>query len=241
MLLTRGDISQNPNKLDNLSRIYGGDSNAKFTQKSGGKENNRDALNNGRLASESNNQRLNDILSEKERQLEEKESEVLDLNDRIRKLESKVSEACLEKGKTGGNFEDEQEIRVMNALILTIETLRSGINKLVFERFVMSVNSADQRKTNSLVLFVTNMNDFVHKEGHQIKHSIDGYYEARNGIKEHLSKQQLPQKMREKLTIALGKLVKYENDFRDKVNKWVEGTLVYTIDQKRLDKAEKNR
>lgn len=47
--------------------------------------------------------------------------------------------------------------------------------------------------------------------------------------------------MREKLTVAVGKLVKYENDFRDKVNKWIEGTLMYTIDQRRLDSAEKNK
>jgi hypothetical protein len=32
-------------RLDNVSRIYPGDSNIKFTQKSGGKENNRDMLN----------------------------------------------------------------------------------------------------------------------------------------------------------------------------------------------------
>lgn len=122
--------------------------------------------------------------------MEEKESEVLGLQDRLRKLESKMSEASLslDKRRAGHNFEGEQEIRVMNSLIQTIDTLRSGLNKLVFERFVISVNHADQRKTNSLVLFVTNMNEFVHKEGPQIKHSIDGYYEARNGLKEHLSK-----------------------------------------------------
>jgi uncharacterized protein YifN (PemK superfamily) len=43
------------------------------------------------------------------------------------------------------------------------------------------------------------------------------------------------------LIIAVGKLVKYDNDFRDKINKWIEGTLVFTIEQKRLDKAEKNK
>jgi hypothetical protein len=47
--------------------------------------------------------------------------------------------------------------------------------------------------------------------------------------------------LREKLIVAVGKLVKYENDSRDKVNKWIEGTLVFTIEQKRLDKAEKNK
>lgn len=48
-------------------------------------------------------------------------------------------------------------------MIQTIGTLRSGINKLVFEKFVISANHADERKQNSLVLFITNMNEFVTK------------------------------------------------------------------------------
>jgi hypothetical protein len=85
------------------------------------------------------------------------------------------------------------------------------------------------------------MNEFVDRDGPQIKHSIDAYYEARQGLKDLLTKQVLPPALREKLTVAVGKLTKYENDFRDKVSKWVEGTLAFTIEQKRLDKAEKNR
>jgi hypothetical protein len=74
-------------------------------------------------------------------------------------------------------------------MIHTLDKLRNGINKLVFERFVISVDHADQRKQNSLLLFITNINEFVNKEGNQIKHSIEAYYEARNGIKEYLARQ----------------------------------------------------
>jgi hypothetical protein len=74
-------------------------------------------------------------------------------------------------------------------MIQTVNKLRTGINKLIFEKFVLSVDHADQRKQNSLLLFMSNMSEFVSKQSNQIKHSIEAYYEARNGIKEYLAKQ----------------------------------------------------
>lgn len=56
----------------------------------------------------------------------------------------------------------------------------------------MSVNSADERKVNSLMIFMSNLNDFVTREGKLIKPSIEGYYEARDGLKEFLEREHLP-------------------------------------------------
>lgn len=88
LLLTRGDLSQAP-KLDNVSRIYPNDSNMKsLANKSAGKENFQGYGNNrgygmdgGRLDTKfdaaGGNQRLNDILTEKDKLLEEKDSEII--------------------------------------------------------------------------------------------------------------------------------------------------------------------
>jgi hypothetical protein len=82
-LLTRGDLSHHQQtRLDNVSRIYPSDSHMKLTQKSGGKENTRDAVNfnkttegksDGRMDTRyemgGGNNRINDLLTEKDRQL----------------------------------------------------------------------------------------------------------------------------------------------------------------------------
>jgi hypothetical protein len=41
--------------------------------------------------------------------------------------------------------------------------------------------------------------------------------------------------------MAIGKLLKHDMDFRDNVNKWLEGTLAFTIQKKHHEKSEKNQ
>ena len=41
--------------------------------------------------------------------------------------------------------------------------------------------------------------------------------------------------------MATGKLIKHDMDFRDNINKWLEGTLAFTIQKKHSEKSEKNQ
>lgn len=46
--------------------------------------------------------------------------------------------------------------------------------------------------------------------------------------------------LHQKLLLAIGKLLKHDMDFRDNVNKWLEGTLAFTIQKKHSERSEKN-
>lgn len=66
---------------------------------------------------------------------------------------SKLNEKRLkEMGEQNNN-----ESSVPN-MVKTVERLRMSIVELVFEVYVHSVDVADKKKSNSLVLFMTNMN-----------------------------------------------------------------------------------
>lgn len=45
----------------------------------------------------------------------------------------------------------------------------------------------------------------------------------------------------EKVELAMGKLLKHDQDFRNNVNKWLEGTLAFTIQKKEQEAYDKNR
>lgn len=40
--------------------------------------------------------------------------------------------------------------------------------------------------------------------------------------------------------MATGQLIKHDMDFRDNINKWLEGTIAFTIQKKNSEKSEKN-
>lgn len=54
--------------------------------------------------------------------------------------------------------EDNNDESGVSNIVKTVKRLRMSIVDLVFEVYVNSVDVADKKKSNSLVLFMTNMN-----------------------------------------------------------------------------------
>ena len=58
---------------------------------------------------------------------------------------------------------DSNEQMTAPAMIRTIQRLRLGIVDLVFEVYVNSIDVADKKKSNSLILFMTNITQFLQR------------------------------------------------------------------------------
>lgn len=165
-------------KMADQSRMYPEGS----TIKSAGKENTRDREN------ESN--RLIQLLEEKDRRMGEKDRDLHNLQNQIKNLELKMQAS--ESAMQGMSKLNEKRLREMEGqgkddgavpnMVKTVKRLRMSIVDMVFEVYVNSIDVADKKKSNSLVLFMTNMNEFLEKEGRQLKISISAYDDTKKSI-----------------------------------------------------------
>ena len=81
----------------------------------------------------------------------------------------------------------------------------------------------------------------MEREGRQLKISIEAYDDTKKSIEHHLNSKATSSDIKSLLTSSLGKFSIEDNVVRDKMNKWIEGTIVYTVEQKRIDKSDKNK
>jgi hypothetical protein len=94
---------------------------------------------------------------------------------------------------------------------------RKSLSDSIFKVFCQSVDTANIKKQNSLILFLVNLRD-LNERADSLRSSIDNYKAMAKGFRKPIEAGQS----------------------RNKVNAWVEGTLAYTIEQRRKDKHEPN-
>ena len=151
------------------------------TIKTSGKENLRDN-------NESN--RLIELLEEKDRKLSDKDAQLSNLANKLKNLELKVeaaetanqSMAKLHEKRGKEETDRESDKSIAPNMMKTIKRLRMSIVDMVFEVYVHSVDVADKKKSNSLVLFITNVEDFLHREGKHLRISIEAYEDTKKAI-----------------------------------------------------------
>lgn len=82
------------------------------------------------------------------------------------------------------------------------------------------------------MLFYKNLKDIESKQHKGLWLSLENYAKLRKSLKHSvpvLIDSKVHAGMLEKVELAMGKLLKHDMDFRNNINKWLEGTLAFTI------------
>ncbi|KAL4481138.1 hypothetical protein ABPG72_015093 [Tetrahymena utriculariae] len=131
-----------------------------------------------------------------------------------------------------------------NNLVDILAFIRRSSVDILFELYQRSIDSAESKKINSLIIFTINLRELkVQFKGLNIV--LEMYNKLiillRNYLKE-LKQQRPSDALIPKVTISTGKLWSKSNDERDLANKWIESTLNQAIEQKlKTSNGEKNK
>ncbi|EAS04956.3 hypothetical protein TTHERM_00685990 (macronuclear) [Tetrahymena thermophila SB210] len=129
-------------------------------------------------------------------------------------------------------------------LVEILAFIRRSSVDILFELYQRSIDSAESKKINSLIIFTINLRELkVQFKGLNIV--LEMYNKLiillRNYLKE-LKSQRPSDALIPKVTISTGKLWSKSNDERDLANKWIESTLNQAIEQKlKTSNEEKNK
>lgn len=111
----------------------------------------------------------------------------------------------------------------------SVNSLREGINKEIFELFFKSVRDGEKRKQNSLVIFIENWKCL---DMERLQPYIKSYFQVRSNLKEIVSSKQAQEsvhlaKMEEVIPLKVG-----SRPGRSSINQWILSTIQFTKNQK---------
>ncbi|KAM3128346.1 hypothetical protein pb186bvf_019536 [Paramecium bursaria] len=144
----------------------------------------------------------------------------------------------------GGTIDFRIPTYLLDSMIAVISYTRDQISGALFELFVKNVNKANNKKLNSFVLFFEGITEKQKQQYKGLTLSCEVYSKLRKALRQCvplLIDSKVTSGLLDKVELAMGKLMKHDLDFRNSVNKWLEGTLAFTIQKKDQENYDKNR
>ncbi|CAD8186985.1 unnamed protein product [Paramecium octaurelia] len=167
------------------------------------------------------------------------------------KARNKQNKAMVEEnsnlGKSvvvGGGTDMRVTTYFIDSFVAAITFARDAISNVVFDVFVKSVNKANNKKLNSFVLFFESLKEMQQKSSKGLWLALETYAKLRKALRHSvpiLIDAKVQSGLLQKVELAMGKLLKHDMDFRNNINKWLEGTLAFTVQKKEAEAYDKNK